>query len=325
MQPEEFDTPTVSILVPVYNAASTIHRCVDSLLAQTYKNLDIVLVDDGSTDSSGKVLDQYAAQDSRIQVIHQKNGGVARARNTGLAHAKGDWIGFCDSDDEFLPDGIETLLAAAVRAQVPMSMGSYYRCVKDRRPRLISFPEHVLRDEALVHFLFAEGKNHDYLWIRLFRAELFEGISFPDGKLYEDIYILPKLMLAAKSCAFTAKPVYRYHIHRDSISGGLNIEHQLHGLDAAMEAKETTVRVYPGVAACSSANILEICCWLLGKIKAAGKKQYLQSWERVVSTFRREQKTAELSSGYQKLAVLLFRISPDLLGRACQIYSLIKK
>jgi glycosyltransferase involved in cell wall biosynthesis len=297
---------------------------MDALLAQTYRNLDIVAVDDGSTDKSGEILDKIAATDSRLQVIHQKNAGVSRARNVALAHAKGEWIGFADSDDEFLADGVETLLQAALNAGAPMSTGGYYRCVKNKPSQRVSFSTKILRDEELIRFLVTNGKNHNYLWIRLFRAELFQGISFPEGKLYEDMFVLPKLHLAAKSCAFTEKPVYRYIIHSDSITGGLNIEKQIHALNAAEATKEMISGVYPQLTACCGTAILEVCCWLIGKITVAGKAQYPREWNRVVETFRREQKNAEVSSLYMKFAVILFHINPDLLGCAWQIYTRLK-
>ena len=101
----------VSIIVPVYKAEKYIHRCIDSLLAQTYKNIEVVLVDDGSPDNCGKICDEYASKDSRVKVFHQQNRGVSAARNTGLAHIKGEWITFVDADDKVTEDYIEKLMS----------------------------------------------------------------------------------------------------------------------------------------------------------------------------------------------------------------------
>lgn len=103
--------PLVSIIVPVYNAEKYIHRCIDSLLAQTYTNIEVILVDDGSPDNCGKICDEYAAKDKRVKVTHQQNAGVSAARNTGIAHSKGDWITFVDADDKVTDDYIETLMS----------------------------------------------------------------------------------------------------------------------------------------------------------------------------------------------------------------------
>ena len=103
------ETPLVSIIVPVYQVEAYISECVESLLAQTYTNLEILLVDDGSTDSSGEICDEYAVKDDRVRVVHQRNQGPSVARNSGLDHMKGEYVAFVDSDDVVLPDFIESL------------------------------------------------------------------------------------------------------------------------------------------------------------------------------------------------------------------------
>ena len=100
----------VSLIVPVYKAEKYIHQCIDSLLAQSYNNIEIVLVDDGSPDNCGAICDEYSSKDNRIKVIHQKNGGVSAARNTGIAHSRGEWIAFVDADDKVTNDYIEKLI-----------------------------------------------------------------------------------------------------------------------------------------------------------------------------------------------------------------------
>lgn len=105
------NTPLVSIIVPVYKAEKFIHQCIDSLLAQTYKNIEVILVDDGSPDNCGKICDEYAAKDKRVKVIHQKNSGVSAARNKAIAHSKGEWITFVDADDKVTDDYIEKLMS----------------------------------------------------------------------------------------------------------------------------------------------------------------------------------------------------------------------
>ncbi|MCL2661794.1 MAG: glycosyltransferase [Oscillospiraceae bacterium] len=124
---EEFSQPLISIIVPVFNTEEYLSRCIDSILDQSHKNLDIILVNDGSTDSSGEICDRYAETDARIQVIHQANAGVSFARNTGLDNARGEWIGFVDSDDWIKPDMYAELIKAAIENNKMISCCDYIR------------------------------------------------------------------------------------------------------------------------------------------------------------------------------------------------------
>ena len=118
--------PSISVIVPVYNTEQYLRRCIDSVLAQTYKDFELLLIDDGSKDSSGAICDEYAAQDARVRVFHKENGGVSSARNVGLDNAQGEWITFIDSDDYFLSKGLEILYYTAMRAGVKVCAANFY-------------------------------------------------------------------------------------------------------------------------------------------------------------------------------------------------------
>ena len=122
--------PLISVIVPVYNVESYLKVCVDSILAQTYENLEIILVDDGSKDSSGKMCDEYAEKDARIKVVHKKNGGVSSARNKGLDVASGEYIGFVDSDDSTKPNMFEILYKNMVTSDADVSVCKANNCTK---------------------------------------------------------------------------------------------------------------------------------------------------------------------------------------------------
>ena len=130
--------PAVSIIVPVYNTERFLNRCIDSVLAQTYSDWELLLVDDGSTDSSGSICDEYATQDSRIRVFHKENGGVSSARNLGLDYARGEWITFVDSDDYIAPDMIEKLYETQKRNNADITVCGY-RWVDKEGKNLKSF------------------------------------------------------------------------------------------------------------------------------------------------------------------------------------------
>ena len=121
------NNPLISIIVPCYNVEKYLPKCVESIINQTYRNLEIILVDDGSPDNCGQMCDEYARKDSRVVVIHQKNGGICNARNTALKLAKGEYIGFCDHDNEFLPGAFETVYnIAREKMRILLNSGKWY-------------------------------------------------------------------------------------------------------------------------------------------------------------------------------------------------------
>ena len=203
----------LSIIIPVYNIEDCLERCVNSVRNQTWRNLEILLVDDGSTDRSGALCDRFAAEDSRIRVFHKKNGGSSSARNLGIFHAKGDYLGFVDSDDWVDAEMYEKLLAAAQNYDAPIVSASRDEIDEqgNRRPDVCVPPEKITaspsRDffrELLMH------RGDCSFCTKLIRKELFEGRGFPEGKLNEDFYLLVQ-MLADVSCVVTL-PEQMYHV-----------------------------------------------------------------------------------------------------------------
>ena len=147
--------PTVSIIVPVYNAEKTLERCVDSILNQTYQDFELLLVDDGSPDGSGALCDAYARQDSRVRVFHQENAGVSAARNLALDHAAGEYLQFLDSDDWITPDATSSLVRAAREHQCDLVIADFYRVCGDRVSRKgdIDDPVVLTQEEYAAHMM----------------------------------------------------------------------------------------------------------------------------------------------------------------------------
>lgn len=198
----------VSIIVPVYNTANYLRNCLDSIVSQTYQNIQIILVDDGSTDESGIICDQYTEKDSRIRVIHKKNAGVSAARNTGLEVADGDFVAFFDSDDEVLPNMIEDLVKTADEYNVAI--------VQSAGPIIPNVPEtgnvKVLNKNRVLdeNFSFSDYYKPS-LWLGIYRADLFNGIRFPDEiHFYEDFTVLTLLAAKADQVAFLDRRYYNY-------------------------------------------------------------------------------------------------------------------
>lgn len=212
----------ISVIVPVYNIESEyLERCIRSICDQTYKNLDIILVDDGSTDGSGTVCDTFAAEDCRIRVFHKENGGSSSARNLGIREARGEYIGFIDSDDYIEPDMYELLADAIVRYDVPMAQISRDEideqgnrmpdiCVPPREESKVSSKD--LMQELLMH------RGDCSFCTRITHKALFADREFPVGKLNEDFYLLTHMLTDITHLVILPKQCYHVFYRMNSNS-----------------------------------------------------------------------------------------------------------
>ena len=213
----------ISVIVPVYNVEKYLEKCVSSIVNQTYKNLEIMLVDDGSTDSSGKMCDEFAKKDDRIKVIHKPNGGLSDARNSALKIAKGDYIGFVDSDDYIADDMFETLCDLMEDNNSDISIVSFYEIYNNKLigVRDSKELENMTKLEAMKELLI-DSKIQSYAWNKLFKRELFDGLEFPTGKNFEDIATTLLLFERANKVTLLEEPKYYYLRRDDSIVGVRN-------------------------------------------------------------------------------------------------------
>lgn len=177
----------ISVIVPIYKAEGTISRCVKSICDQTYRHLEIILVDDGSPDKCPEICDRLATEDSRIVVVHQKNGGVAAARNSGLAKASGDYLGFVDSDDWIEPEMYERLMQGITEQEAQICLCGVKSTYNNKviEVKKTDMPIVLSGDEAICNLM--KNRTHSLvLWNKLWKKELFEGVSFPVGRVFED-------------------------------------------------------------------------------------------------------------------------------------------
>ena len=216
--------PKATVVVPVYNVENYLETCVNSILAQTEPDFELLLVDDGSTDGSGKLCDTLKERDGRIQVIHQENQGLGGARNTGIQAAQGDWILLVDSDDWIEPEALEKTLEAGLREEADLVMFAY-RSVDEEGNVLRVFTEDVPKErgfslEEQPQALLASPSA----WCRLYRRSLLEetGLRFPPRVWYEDVYVTPKLLAAARRLVFLDYVGYNYLSRTGSITKNQN-------------------------------------------------------------------------------------------------------
>lgn len=218
----------ISIIVPIYNMEKYIDRCVESLINQTYSDIEIILVDDGSKDASGERCDYYAEKDTRIKVIHQKNRGISGARNRGIECAAGEWLLFVDSDDYVEPRFVECLYREAMSAEVDIAMCNYVCRTQEGRitaRNSYSFVPGIPFLSNMDALLLFENEKYgtffDVVWNKIYRKSLFIDVRFPEGiSLVEDISILPDLYYKAKKISVLSDKLYNYVYREGSLSNG---------------------------------------------------------------------------------------------------------
>lgn len=280
--------PRITIIVPVYNVENYLKKCVDSIINQTYRNLEIVLVDDGSPDCCPEICDNFAKKDSRIKVIHKENGGLSSARNAGLRVAAGEYILFVDSDDWIHPETCEKLLVCAQETQCDIVHASYVR--------VIGNIETLVRNDSLLQHAVLSGKDFLVDAIRkesmsmsaccgLYKKDIIinNALFFEEGLLHEDELWTPQMYLAAEKVTYLEFAFYYYRENPQSITNARNRE--LH----ARRARDILLicdKLYPLYQNQQNEDRKILCDYLcmlylnavyVGNIKSAGKKFPLQT------------------------------------------------
>lgn len=220
----------ISVIVPVYNVEKYLENCLNSIINQTYKNLEIILVNDGSLDNSGTICDDYAKRDSRIKVIHQKNCGVSAAKNNGLKEATGELISFIDSDDTIEPNFYEILYNSLIKTNSDIALVGYKVVNEKGKLILDSILKSGLKKDEMVIFegddiikeLMLQKTINNFGWCKLFKKDVL--CNFKEGVTYEDIVFSVKVMMNAKKVVYTNTSVYNYLKRAKSITATISLE-----------------------------------------------------------------------------------------------------
>lgn len=235
---------TISVIVPVYGVEVYLPRCVDSILAQTYRDFELILVDDGGTDGCPAICDAYARLDERVKVIHKENGGLSDARNVGIQNASGKWISLIDSDDYVSPVFLEMLLQTAQSSGAEVAVCGFQRTRKSEIPATPKKDWKVRvyrsRTEIMANYFNRNRGRMVLAWNKLYRRECFDGITYPKGRNYEDEATTYRILYRCRRVAYNPSVLYYYFQRNDSITGQpLRVENMVF-----FEILEDVIRFY---------------------------------------------------------------------------------
>lgn len=216
----------ISIIIPIYNVEEFLPKCLDSIVCQLRDDWELILVNDGSTDESGRICEEFAAGKDNVQVVFKSNGGLSDARNAGIKVAKGEWIYFLDSDDWLKEDAIQKLLNFAIDNKCEVVQGGIYYAYSDRllyrKPSKTEAENTVLDNNDAMHQLILNDRVKNFAWGKLYRADLIRDLIFPVGKYFEDSYWQHNAMHRVTRYGIIDEPLYYYRQRETSISGNFS-------------------------------------------------------------------------------------------------------
>lgn len=305
----------ISVIIPVYNVELYMERCLNSIIAQSYSNLEIILVDDGSTDKSGEICEKYALSDNRIKVLHIKNSGRGEARNTGLLEAKGEYIGFVDSDDWVERDLYQCLLDSIEEAKADISICGYYECLDDKKDEKMLYENNfVCSGKEALHYTMSNiaGKYwfNIAIWNKLYRKDLIKKIKFR-GREYEDIMYNAEVLFSAGNVAYVNKCLYNYRLSR---KGSIITEgFQRKTLEVEMKFKEERANFFKNNNEKELARVAESVVihdkLLYYAFMRLSNEDYSEYVRKYADDLKRARFIADVKTN---LALLMFKCSPRL-------------
>lgn len=304
---------TISVIVPVYNVEEYLPQCVDSILSQDHPDLEVILIDDGSTDHSGGICDQFAARDSRVRVIHQTNAGAAAAKNAGLRIATGTYLSFVDSDDYLEPNAYGFMLATLLDRQADAVECSFREVYRNREvPRLVQ--DGVL--EGYDYLLrFPKDFTCALLWNKLYRRELFDGVFFEEGHKIDDEYFTYQGFLEPRRVVRSSQIIYNYRKRTSSVMGSPESAERrlLDCLDSTEKRRQKVLKRVPELRREFDENYLD-AIWYLSEAAGRTEKTLNASKSHLRAYFREGKNTFPPRYLWMRLARLYFTSAQKLLA-----------
>ena len=278
----------VSIIVPVYRVEKYINKCVDSVLRQSYKNFELILVDDGSPDNCGNICDDYANSDNRIKVIHKQNGGLSSARNAGIDVAKGDYVTFLDSDDVIENHYFEKLLSLCKQNQAQIAIMKMMRVPADFNekeyvPQSKNAGIEILSPEKAIEYSLLQKEYTCCAPGKLYEKEVLKKIRFPEGRLSEDLATCHLFLDKAKKVAYSHEIGYYYRQHERSIMHIFKKE-RLDALEWAESIEAFCKKSYPSIVQSAKCRTFNVAFLLLLEAPDNEKECQRELWDAITRT-----------------------------------------
>lgn len=255
---------TISVIIPVYNVAAYLTECLDSVLSQDHRNLEVILIDDGSKDESGAICDRYAAGDNRVKVIHQHNSGAAAAKNAGLRAATGEYLSFVDADDYLEPDVYGYMLSAMKENSTDAIHCNFREVYRDRSEDCIVNKERTVMSSRDYLVRFTKDWSCPLLWNKLYKRSLFEGVFFEEGHKIDDEYFTYQGFLRECTILCDDRIIYNYRKRRSSVMSRPEAATQrlMDCLDSAGKRREKVLSMLPELRPAFDENYLDVIWYL---------------------------------------------------------------
>lgn len=320
------EKPLITVIVPVYKVENTLVKCVESVKAQTYSNLEIILVDDGSPDKSGELCEQLATTDSRIKVLHKENGGLSSARNAGLDIMRGEYVGFVDSDDWIEPDMYERLYALLRKHEAQISACGIVKDYGDNRTEYFN-PEYPQCNEIVV-FSKKEALRENLRNTRitysacdkLYHKSIFSSLRMTVGKLFEDMDIMSRCLELAERIVYDPAPFYHYSQQGESLIRGQFHLKRFTEADIALERAEDYKKRYPELYFPALSAYIAICLNIIHRSKGSEECKIRRA--EMMKEIRKKQpeEAVALLRKNDKIKYRVFRFSPCLYEIMMRLY-----
>ena len=319
----------ISIIVPVYNVEKYLDQCVESIINQTYKELEIILVEDGSPDNCGSICDSWAKKDDRIKVFHVDNGGSARARNIGLLHAKGKYVGFVDADDFLMPSMYENLYQLATNLSAEIAECGYYKVTPDvMHNSLNNLEVKTIRsfntEEALLENV-RDTAVQQVVWNKLYLKRVIGNSFFTEGKYIDDEFWTYKIIGSAKKIVSTTEKLYCYRQQEASVMHQSFSLKRMDALEAKLQRLKYIEEGFPSIVSEAKCNLYFTCIYLQQMaLKNMNKKEQMAMRKKIrncLNSFRIEKSDLQSIDNKQRVWFWLSRLS--FIG-TCRIRNILK-
>ena len=252
----------ISVIVPVYNNEKYLDKCINSVLKQTYKNLEIIIIDDGSTDSSLDICKRFKETDSRIIIFHQDKSGPSCARNTGIKISTGEFLAFVDGDDWIEETVYQSMIENTEKEKADIAFcGHFVDNEKSGKQTVISSEDKIMEQKDFIEFLIS-NKGNDFVWNKLFRKSSWGNIQFPEGKVYEDIAVMNMIMRKSCRVVYIGTPYYHYVQHDGSITRNKASSNLLDGVHFRMERYLYMKNNYSQFESSAKRQLIDFVLWI---------------------------------------------------------------